>query len=359
VVRSVLRVIRRRLPIVRSVPPIIGRRLPIVRSALPVGGGSLRIARRRLRSVAGTVFRAETRRLQRKPASPRAGDRLPPPLRIAYFDSGLRWDNPNFRWGDPSYVLEPGDPGYVFDPNDPSPAKPQKTRTMKQDPIPSGDNLFAQLLTGFKNAIAPYATLFGLTPAQVTAQAADADYFAYALACQQLAADYAQQWTGWKGLIRDGGTPPASGMPQPLTLPAAVAVVALGIEARFRALVAYIKKHAAYNESIGQALGIEGAEITGPDYATLAPELKLEQTGAGVMVRWGWMGKSKFLDLLEIQVDRGDGAGFVLLSYDTTPNYLDTHPVTVAAKWTYRAIFRVADARVGQWSGPVSINVAP
>jgi hypothetical protein len=32
---------------------------------------------------------------------------------------------------------------------------------------------------------------------------------------------------------------------------------------------------------------------------------------------------------------------------------------TVPAKWTYRAIFRVADARAGQWSGPVSINVAP
>jgi hypothetical protein len=34
-------------------------------------------------------------------------------MRIAYYDDGLSWDCPNFRWGDPSYVLEPGDVGYV------------------------------------------------------------------------------------------------------------------------------------------------------------------------------------------------------------------------------------------------------
>jgi hypothetical protein len=35
------------------------------------------------------------------------------PLKIANWDSGVRWDDPNFYWGDPSYILEPGDPGYV------------------------------------------------------------------------------------------------------------------------------------------------------------------------------------------------------------------------------------------------------
>ena len=77
-----------------------------------------------------------------------------------------------------------------------------------------------------------------------------------------------------------------------------------------------------------------------------------------MLVRWGWQGKSAFLDLCEIEVDRGDGQGFKLLAYDTTPNYLDTLQPTTAAKWTYRAIYRVGDARVGQWSAPVSIAVA-
>ncbi len=34
-------------------------------------------------------------------------------MKTATWGSGLRWDDPNLRWGDPSYVLEPGDPGYV------------------------------------------------------------------------------------------------------------------------------------------------------------------------------------------------------------------------------------------------------
>jgi hypothetical protein len=34
-------------------------------------------------------------------------------MRTIHFDDGTRWDDPNARWGDPSYLLEPGDPGYV------------------------------------------------------------------------------------------------------------------------------------------------------------------------------------------------------------------------------------------------------
>ncbi|MCX6898361.1 MAG: hypothetical protein NT105_06635 [Verrucomicrobia bacterium] len=35
-------------------------------------------------------------------------------------------DNPNCRWGDPSYILEPGDPGYVPWPPGPQPKPPTK-----------------------------------------------------------------------------------------------------------------------------------------------------------------------------------------------------------------------------------------
>ena len=75
-------------------------------------------------------------------------------------------------------------------------------------------------------------------------------------------------------------------------------------------------------------------------------------------VKWGRGGNSAFLDLLEIQVDRADTKDFVLLTYDTTSGYNDTAPLpATAAKWKYRAIYRVADARVGVWSDEVSITV--
>jgi hypothetical protein len=109
---------------------------------------------------------------------------------------------------------------------------------------------------------------------------------------------------------------------------------------------------------IGELLGIEGAVLSGPDYATLKPVLKPKLSGGYVLVGWGWLGFSQFLDSLEILVDRGTGAGYVPLTIDTTPDYLDTAPSPATpAKWMYKAIFRVGDQRVGQWSDPVSINV--
>ena len=96
--------------------------------------------------------------------------------------------------------------------------------------------------------------------------------------------------------------------------------------ARLRGLVKQIKVHTADNESIGAALGIEGQEQTGPDLSTLAPVPKLELSGGGVMIRWGWQRYSQFLDTCELQVDRGAGAGWQVLAFDTTPNYLDTQP---------------------------------
>ena len=53
------------------------------------------------------------------------------------WDSGVSWDDPNLRWGDPSYLLEPGDPGYVNTaPATPvgGSAKKKGTKTMNETP---------------------------------------------------------------------------------------------------------------------------------------------------------------------------------------------------------------------------------
>jgi hypothetical protein len=60
----------------------------------------------------------------------------------------------------------------------------------------------------------------------------------------------------------------------------------------------------------------------------------------------------------EIQVDRGDGKGYDLLTVDTTPNYVDTQSFpTSKTVWSYKAIYRADDAEVGQWSKVVSVAV--
>jgi hypothetical protein len=42
-------------------------------------------------------------------------------------------------------------------------------------------------------------------------------------------------------------------------------------------------------------------------------------SGTQVNVGWDWSGFSAFLDLCEIQIDRGDSKGFVALTFDTQP----------------------------------------
>jgi len=228
----------------------------------------------------------------------------------------------------------------------------------KSSYIAFNDDGFAAQLQTFKNAIPGYEGALGLTGDQTKDQKEDAEYYSYVLACQQLMRNASLQWTGWKDLARGGGDPPPSGAPVAPALPASPTTVDPGIEVRFRALVKQIKGSPAYNETIGAALGIEGAEKTGPDYLTLKPDISAVITGTQVNVGWDWSGFSAFLDICEVQVDRNDGKGFVPLTFDTTPGYVDTQPFPAApVKWSYQALYRVGDSRVGQWSNPVTVTV--
>lgn len=131
-----------------------------------------------------------------------------------------------------------------------------------------------------------------------------------------------------------------------------------GVEQRFRKLVRAIKAHPNYNTAIGQALGIEAPTQAVPDLAALTPVLRLTITGGQVVIQSSWQGQSKFLDQIEFQVDRGTGQGFQWLAYSTLPKHRDTTPFpATAAKWSYRAIYRVGDSRVGQWSAIASVTV--
>jgi hypothetical protein len=229
---------------------------------------------------------------------------------------------------------------------------------IKSDPIQQNDLAFAAQMLTFKNNLPTSAAILGLPPAVVDGQAADAVAFDYWVRSMNIMQKDAQQFTAWKYLQRDGGTPPNSGAPGAPVLPVAVPAVAPVIEARFRALVQNIKNNANYNVGMGDALAIEGTQQTPPDLTTVQPVLTLLVNGNHLEVGWGWQGNVAYLDKLEIQVDRGDGKGYVLLTYDPTPGYTDTTPLpAVPAKWTYRGIYRLDEEQVGQWNNPVSITV--
>ena len=231
----------------------------------------------------------------------------------------------------------------------------------RSDFISKSDLDFRTQLLTFKSKIADSAAALGLTPAQVAAQAADTDYFNYVLACQQMMLNTSKTWTVCKDLVRDGGAAAVdvSELAAPV-LPKPVPAVLPGVERRFRALVRQIKASANYTESLGKGLGIEAVDRVAPDFATLRPVLTLAVTGDHVTVGWDWQGHRAFLDQCELQVDRGDGKGFVLLTQSTIPGYQDKTPFPAApVKWFYRGSYRVADARVGQWSNVPGVTVPP
>jgi hypothetical protein len=225
----------------------------------------------------------------------------------------------------------------------------------KQYFLPNTEDGKAAAFEQFRDNIAPYVATFGLAAGDITQQGADADYYRQALNLAQTMSSAAQQWTAWKGIVLTGisGSEPA--LPaKPAGFPTAVAA---GILSRFLALAKTVKNHKNYTPAIGEILGLEGAEQTAPDLATIQPDITAKIAGNRVEIPWGWGGNGAFLDMIELQVDR-DEKGFVLLAYDTTPGYVDTEPFPATpTKWTYRAIYRVGDAQVGQWSKEESVTV--
>ena len=270
------------------------------------------------------------------------------------------WDDPNLRWGDPSTYLEPGDPG--FTPYETvSQTKPTKTKKMKRQvyfPTRSANQI--PWLENFAGKLASYqAVLTSISAGQVTAGIADAKWLIYVLSkwlpavrafapsCTE-AANAAMSGTGAGPQVLTAFVAPA--------LPAGTVAVAPGALERLFDLIADIKTSGGYTEVIGKDLGIVGAEKTGPDLATIQPTITANIEGNIVAIGWTWQGFSDSLDMLELQVDRGQG--WVHLASDTTPGYNDTTPFPATlTRWKYRAIFYVDDAQVGVWSQVVEVAV--
>ena len=281
-------------------------------------------------------------------------------MRTAYWDSGdpeMYFDNPNLRWG---YLLEPGDPGYV-PPTIPATETKTKAKRMKHNsyyPTKLADQIL--WLVNFNLKLASHATALGLTPAQVTAILADCAWLIYVLQSWLTAVrNWAQSCTDAANLAQTGvgGVQVLPVFPVP-AVPTGTVPVTLGALTRIFALVKQIKEGGKLTDDIATDLGITGSVVTPPDLNAIQPVLTAVVGGGHVAIGWGWQSLSAWLDACEIVVDRNDGKGFVPLVVDTTPNYNDTQPLpTTKAIWTYKAIYRVGDGQVGQWSQPVSVTV--
>jgi hypothetical protein len=218
--------------------------------------------------------------------------------------------------------------------------------------MPKDDSGKLFWMSNFAAKLAALAATVGVSTAEAESAQADSDFFSYVCDARNQYTQKAQEWTAYKNALRNGES--LGILPVAPTLATAPAAVEPDIFGRLAALASRIKKHPGYTEAIGQNLGIIGPDQTF-DPGTAKPVLKVTLEAGHPNVGW----KKQGMDGLEIWVDRGTGA-FAFLALDTVPDYLDTAPLPAAgtsAVWKYKAIYRLNDEQVGEWSDVASISV--
>lgn len=279
-------------------------------------------------------------------------------MKTITLDAGYRLDDPNNRWGEPSYQLEPGDPGYVPPVPPTNPQKKRRPHMIRNAYYPRKAADQVTWLGNFRNKLPDHATALSLAAGTVTAAQADCDWLIHLLGTWLPAVRTFSESSTSAIAEANSGT---GSTPQTLptfTAPAGGTAVNPGALDRIFTLVQNLRNNPACTDVIANDLGLFGTAQSEPDWDVFGPVLKITRAPAGITVGWGWQGKHAFLDQIEIQVDRGDGKGFVPLTIDNTPGYVDIEPIPAApTKWQYRAIYRIGDQRVGQWSAIASVIV--
>ena len=216
--------------------------------------------------------------------------------------------------------------------------------------IPSADAEKVAWLANFSAKVNTHGLALGLTPAEILSVSADNQFVQYIWTLLNGSRTRMQEITAYKKALFDGPLVPSlPSVPSGFSLGSPPALVAPDVFGRIGLMVSRIKAHAAYTVALGEDLGIEGS-IETFDPESLKPIISTRMVGGGQCEVIWTKGKAS---AIEIEVDRG--TGFAFLAIDTVPHYLDTHvlPPGTSALWKYRAIYRIADARVGAWSDVV------
>ncbi len=218
--------------------------------------------------------------------------------------------------------------------------------------MPKDDSGKAELLEQLATRLPIYADLLEISAVDISSLQADAAAFRYTLSAYNVVQANARLWTAFKNLQRDGGTGPTA-YPQAPNLPAPTQAVPLGIIPRLSGLIARIKTARNYSDAIGQDLNIVGTtQIVDP--TSWKPVIDISITAGRPTLQWS----KGTADSIEVWADRGDDKGFHFYAVTTEPNFTDTTtgPAT-AALWKYKAIYRLRDEQVGNWSDVISVAV--
>lgn len=219
--------------------------------------------------------------------------------------------------------------------------------------LPTDDSGKIEVLEMLAAKLPAYKDVLYISTEEIEAVQADAIAMRYILSVFNQMQNNAKQWTAYKNLIRDGGASKAA-LPVFPSLPEPVPpTVPPGIIPRLTSLVTRIKAARNYTDVLGQDLGIVGT-VKVVDPATWKPTLDTRIEAGRPYILWS-KGKA---DSLEIWVDRGNDKGFVFLDISTDYRFADNAPMpNTVALWKYKAIYRLRDQQVGQWSNVHAVPV--
>ncbi len=220
--------------------------------------------------------------------------------------------------------------------------------------IPTDDSSKLILLRHINAVLPSIAGLLDISTEQLARLANASSWFAFALDYQTALKNAGTAAVAFKQVVRDG--PMGGGLSfNALKLPSPPEGMPFEDVFGFLGmLIAQIKRHPHYTEAIGQSLSIIPSKSVPVDLSSVQPQLSVAMEHGQPRLSWLKNG----MDCLEVEVDRGNG--FVLMTIDLTPGHLDDAqlpPAGSTALWKYRAIYRMKDQRVGQWSPVLEVAV--
>jgi|GEM_PF-4554683 hypothetical protein len=129
-----------------------------------------------------------------------------------------------------------------------------------------------------------------------------------------------------------------------------------GIFKRIADFVEVLKTKPQFCRQIDQSLALYRFKVLFDISATLEPQLQVLLDYGRPLIRL----LNRKADSMDLFVDRKDGRGFVFLANYTLTDFIDTYPIPSNHSeviWQYKAIFKIGDDQVGNFSDPVSICV--
>lgn len=222
--------------------------------------------------------------------------------------------------------------------------------------IPNSDSDRSVWLNNFSTKINTYATLVGLTAAEVTAIQKDAAMYIYIINMLETYKQTVNNITSHKNLLKHAvGQQHLGAIPNPPTLGTAPAAVPEGVFDRVSKIAKRVKASVNYTEAMGNDLGIIATAQT-IDVGSLQPDLKVNLDAGRPHIKCS----KGYADAIDLYVDRKDGAGFVLIGRLLKLDYIDVVSLptnTALAEWDYKAMYVIGNGNVGVMSPVVSVVV--